>query len=145
LSWQPPSDRPSGWEPPGQPPQQHQPQQQWQQHPQGGWPPVGGFQPAPPTNGKATTSLVLGICGILLCPLVLSIPALVIGYKARREIDRSSGATGGRGLAVAGIVLGWIGLVFGLLILAFFIFAIAIDPTWLENGDFQVGPGDQID
>jgi Domain of unknown function (DUF4190) len=126
--WQPPSDQPSGWQPPGTWP-----------------PPQAPWGPAPPTNGKATTSLVLGICGIVLCPFVLSIPALVLGYQARREIDRSHGATGGRGLAVAGIVLGWIGLVFGLLIIAFFVFAIAVDPSWLEDSNFEVGPGDQID
>jgi hypothetical protein len=141
LSWQPPSDQPSGWEGP-QPPQQPQNPQQ----PQGQWPPPYGYPPSPPTNGKATTSLVLGICGILLCPLVLSIPALVLGYQARSEIDASGGASGGRGMAVAGIVLGWIGLVFGLLIIAFFVIAIAVDPTWLEDdSSFQIGPYDQVD
>jgi hypothetical protein len=142
--WQPPSDQPSGWQPPAQPPQSPPPQS----GPPGSWPPQqqAPWGPAPPTNGKATTSLVLGICGVLLCPLILSIPALVLGYQARREIDASQGASGGRGQAVAGIVLGWIGLVFGLLLLAFFIFALAVDPTWLEDGSsFEVGPDDQVD
>ena len=142
MSWQPPSDQPSGWQPPAgeptpPPPGSWPPPQQQQQPPWG---------PGPPTNSKATTSLVLGICGVLLCPLILSVPALVLGYQARSEIDRSNGASGGRGLAVAGIVLGWIGLVFGLLLLAFFVFALAIDPTWLEDdSSFQIGPGDQVD
>ena len=139
MSWQPPSDEPSGWQPPQPPPQQQQP---------GTWPPPhqAPWGPSPPTNGKATTSLVLGICGILLCPLVLSVPALVLGYQARREIDQAPGASGGRGMAVAGIVLGWIGLVLGLLIIAFFAFAIAVEPSWLDDSsDFQVGPGDQVD
>jgi hypothetical protein len=34
--------------------------------------------------------------------------ALVFGYKARREIDASGGLQQGRGMATAGIVLGWV-------------------------------------
>jgi uncharacterized protein DUF4190 len=61
----------------------------------------------PPTNGMATASLVLGILGLLLG--VLSIPALVLGYRARSAGARS-GQPPDRGLAIAGIVLGWVGL-----------------------------------
>lgn len=64
------------------------------------------------TNGKAIAALVLGIvwaCG------VGSILALVFGYGAKNEIDQSGGLQQGRGMAVAGIVLGWIGV--GILIL----------------------------
>ncbi|MBP8182051.1 MAG: DUF4190 domain-containing protein, partial [Acidimicrobiia bacterium] len=32
-----------------------------------------------------------------------------LGYAARRQIFASNGAEGGDGLALAGIVLGWIG------------------------------------
>ena len=96
-------------------------------------PPQAPWGPAPPTHSKATTSLVLGICGVALMPLILSIPALVLGYQARREIDASGGAWGGRGQAIAGIVLGWIGLVLGIAIVAFFVFALAIDPDFLEQ------------
>jgi hypothetical protein len=61
------------------------------------------------TNGLAIASLVCG----LLCPFfwVLSaIPALVLGYAARRAIARSGGAERGSGIALAGIVLGWLAL-----------------------------------
>ena len=55
------------------------------------------------------------VCG------VGAILALVFGYKARREIDASGGAQKGRGMAVAGIVLGWVwvGLIVVVLIIAF--------------------------
>jgi uncharacterized protein DUF4190 len=139
LSWQPPSEQPSGWQPPESPQGGTWPPPQQQHQP----PPWG---PSPPTNSKATTSLVLGICGVLLCPLVLSVPALVFGYQARREIDSGTGAAGGRGMAIAGIVLGWIGLIFGLLLLVFFVFALAVDPNWLnDDNGFTVGPNDQVD
>lgn len=58
-------------------------------------------------NGAATASLVFGILGLLLGPL--SIPALVLGYRARSAGARSDQPPD-RGLATAGIVLGWVGL-----------------------------------
>jgi hypothetical protein len=60
-----------------------------------------------PAHGTATASLVFGILGLLLGPL--SIPALVLGYRARSASARS-GQTSDRGLATAGIMLGWVGL-----------------------------------
>jgi hypothetical protein len=72
---------------------------------------VGYGSPQPTTNGFAVASLVLGIVGLALCLVVVGpILALVFGYKARREIDESNGLQTGRGLATAGIVLGWIGV-----------------------------------
>ncbi len=73
------------------------------------------------TNGFAVASLVLGIVGLTAFPLIPSILALIFGYKGRREIDRSGGMQEGRGLAVAGIVLGWIGCAFLLLVVALFV------------------------
>lgn len=76
-------------------------------------------QPAPPafhpqsgpgsirTNGMAIASLVLGL--IWVCSIG-SILALVFGYLARKQIDAAGGREAGRGLATAGIVLGWIGV-----------------------------------
>jgi hypothetical protein len=61
----------------------------------------------PKTNGMAIASLVLGIVWIYG---IGSILALVFGYQGRNEIDRSNGTQTGRGMATAGIVLGWIGI-----------------------------------
>ena len=71
----------------------------------------------PRTNGMAIAAMVLGIVWIYG---IGSILALVFGYSAKRQIDGSGGRESGRGMAVAGIVLGWVGvagLIF--LILAF--------------------------
>ena len=56
--------------------------------------------------------------------------ALIFGYRAMKEIDRSNGTQTGRGLAVAGVVLGWVGLVMGViwLILFFTVFL----PNWQQ-------------
>jgi hypothetical protein len=69
-----------------------------------------GVRPQAKANSTATAALVFGIVGLLIG--ILSVPALVLGYSARGQIDRSGGAQGGRGMAVTGIVLGWIGVVF---------------------------------
>lgn len=76
--------------------------------------------PTQRTNGLAIASLVLGILWLYW---VGSILALVFGYAAKGQIDRSGGAEGGRGLAIAGIVLGWVGV--GTLVLVLLVFAAA--------------------
>ena len=72
--------------------------------------------PAPPlrTSGSAIASLVLGIAGIFVLPVVLSVLAIIFGKRAKDEIDSSEGV-GGEGLATAGVVLGWIGLALGII------------------------------
>jgi hypothetical protein len=70
--------------------------------------PQPGFQPpaAPKTNGAALASL---ICGILGCvPVLTSIAAIILGLVGIKK-SREPG-TGGKGLAIAGIVLGFIGI-----------------------------------
>lgn len=66
-----------------------------------------GYAARQTTNGMAIASLVLGILWLYW---IGSILALVFGYVAKRQIDDSRGLQGGRGMAVAGIVLGWIGI-----------------------------------
>lgn len=71
--------------------------------------------PAPTkTNGLAVASLVLGITWLYWLGSIL---ALVFGYIAKGQIDRSGRQEGGRGLAVAGIVLGWVGIAILILVI----------------------------
>lgn len=58
-------------------------------------------------NGFAIASLVLGIVWIMG---IGSILALVFGYVGKGQIEASGGTQGGHGLAIAGIVLGWVGV-----------------------------------
>ena len=70
-------------------------------------PPPSVYAPGPPTtNGFAIASLVLGIVGCAC--LAFWILALVFGYMARSQIDQAHGRQSGRGMATAGIVLGWV-------------------------------------
>jgi hypothetical protein len=68
----------------------------------------------PTPNSKATAALWLGVCGIIALPVVLSTLAVVLGLQAKREIASSEGRQTGEGNAQAGVVLGCVGLVFGL-------------------------------
>ena len=72
-------------------------------------PPPPDRPPAPgsrPTNNKAVWSLILGILGIAPFTFIASVAALIVGFQARSEIARAGGAQGGRGFALAGIILG---------------------------------------
>lgn len=74
-----------------------------------------GYTPGGPpvfarTNGLAIGSLVCALISPFLFGL-LAIPALILGYAARRAIARSGGAERGAGIALAGIVIGWLVLV----------------------------------
>lgn len=61
--------------------------------------------PRPRTNGKAVGAAV---CGLLCVPTfgLTGIPAVILGHAARSEM-RSTGE-GGEGLALTGLVLGWL-------------------------------------
>jgi hypothetical protein len=59
------------------------------------------------TNPLAIVSLV---AGILWLYWIGSAIAVITGFVAFRQIERSTGAQGGRGLAIAGIALGLTGL-----------------------------------
>lgn len=66
--------------------------------------------PARPSSSSAILSLIAGVLGLSLFPVLGSIVALIAGYAARREIEAAQGALGGDGLATAGIIMGWIGI-----------------------------------
>ena len=74
----------------------------------------GGFG-APVQHRKALISMILGIVGLFCIPIILPVLAIVLGVQARNEIDRSPGTYKNRGMATAGLVLGIIGLAFGVL------------------------------
>jgi hypothetical protein len=132
----PPED-PSGQDPAhptGQPPPPPAPgQPQW--NPQSAGPPPpgyghGGYGQAPygqpgygqpgygqprQTSPLAIVSLVLGILGLPCCMFfVLGIAAVVTGLIGRKQIRESQGRLKGDGMALAGIVLGVVAVMFAL-------------------------------
>lgn len=78
------------------------PQQPYQQPYQQPAPPL-----AKPTSGLALAALITGAAGVVLCFTVLpSIAAVVLGHLAVK--DTRSGERAGRGMAIAGLVLGYV-------------------------------------
>lgn len=63
---------------------------------------------------QAVWSLVFGILSITCLWLLGSIPAIILGILAIKNIDGSGGTLKGRGIGVAGIVTGSIGILAGL-------------------------------
>jgi hypothetical protein len=59
------------------------------------------------TSTTAIISLVSGLLGWTLLPLIGSVVAIVTGHMARAEIRRNPQALEGDGLAIAGLVLGY--------------------------------------
>jgi type IV pilus assembly protein PilA len=59
------------------------------------------------TSGKAIVSLV---CGLFLFAFPMSILAIIFGHISLSEIRKSAGRLKGEGMAIAGLVLGYLGL-----------------------------------
>lgn len=59
------------------------------------------------TNGFAVASFVLGLLWLYWVGSVL---AIVFGYVALNQIDARRGRQGGRGMAIAGLILGFVGV-----------------------------------
>jgi type II secretory pathway pseudopilin PulG len=87
--------------------------------------PAQGLAPAPPaavpTSGKAIASL---ICGIFTMFFPVGIAAIILGHLSLSDIRKSAGRLGGRGFAIAGLVLGYAGTALIALILIIAAFAI---------------------
>lgn len=90
-------------------------------HPPPGYQPPAGQPPSydlPPgmersrseTCGLAIASLICGIAGITCFSILAGIPAVVTGHLALGRIKRAAGALAGRGIAIAGLVLGYISI-----------------------------------
>jgi len=73
---------------------------------------VGGTK----TCGQAIASMILGVLGCVLSCLT-AIPAVVLGHIALGKIKRSGGLLSGRGLAITGLIFGYL--------------QVAMIPVWL--------------
>jgi hypothetical protein len=117
---QPPPSQPPAAPPPGPippPPGAVPPSGTGAQYP----PPAPSWTPAATgyaprrTNSTAIVSLVFGIAQFVVCPFIGAIVAIVTGHVAQSQIKRSDGTESGSGMARAGTILGYVGLVLTIL------------------------------
>jgi hypothetical protein len=73
-------------------------------------PPIGSSPTAPKTSALAIWSLVLGILSLICCTIFAAIPGVICGHKALSRIKQSGGVIQGRGLAIGGLITGYLGM-----------------------------------
>lgn len=81
--------------------------------------PSPGYAPVGPTSGMAIASLVCSLLGIGLVGVIL-------GHLALNEINKSNGYTQGRGLAIAGLIIGYLQIAAAVIVILFFVIGVAI-------------------
>lgn len=72
-------------------------------------------------NGLGTAAMVLGIIGVITCwtvigGIILGLLAIVLGAIARRRVERGEATNGG--VALSGVILGLVGLVLAVALVA---------------------------
>jgi Domain of unknown function (DUF4190) len=101
--------------------------------------PYSAFAPPPtgPKNGLGIAALVIAIIGLVFCwsvigGVILGITAVIIGFVARGRVKRGQATNGG--VAIAGIVLGFLAIIVSLVFI----------PIWIGLFD-EVGGADYVD
>ena len=130
TSADPPEPPPSSDSPgpaPGTPPPP--PSAPWQTGPPPGPMPSSGWEGAAPaprskTSGLAVASLVTGL--FFWCFLIPGVIGIVLGFLALEQVADGQGTVKGRGMAIAGIVLGYVGLGIAALVLLVWVLSIVL-------------------
>ena len=95
-------------------------------------PPLPYATPSPPAiaprNGLGTAALVIAIVGLLLCftvvgGVVLGIAAVVMGFMGRGRVQQGEADNGG--VAIAGVVLGFLSIVAGLVFIPIYYYLVS--------------------
>lgn len=85
------------------------------------------YQGTIPTDGLSIASLVCGILAVISCYVwgLFGLPAVICGHMSLKKINASPTPVAGKGMAIAGLVTGYIGIAFQLLAIVGIIFAFA--------------------
>lgn len=69
--------------------------------------PYSGYPTVPQTNGLAIASLAVSVAGIFVCCGLSGIVGAILGHVSRKQIREQPNQTG-EGMALAGIIVGWV-------------------------------------
>lgn len=89
------------------------------------------YAPVAPTNSLAVVALISGIAGLVIIPFIGSIVAIITGHMSLGKL-KTSGEQG-RGMALAGLIMGYVGIAFaalGIILLIIFIPLLATYSTY---------------
>ena len=79
----------------------------------------------PRTSSLAVVSLIFGVLAWVFLPFLGALVAVICGHAARSEIRREPpGAIEGDGMALAGLVLGWIQLALTIIVIGIIILVV---------------------
>jgi len=81
-------------------------------------------------SSMAVASLVLGLLGFTILGAIL---AIVFGHVAQAQIKQSQGALGGKGLAIAGLILGYLVIVPGVIVGIVYVAILVLAPTGVKQ------------
>jgi hypothetical protein len=95
-----------------------------------------GSAPQPKTSALAIWSLVLGILSLACFTIFAAIPGVICGHKALSKIKRSAGALTGQGMAIAGLVTGYLGIAWAVVMIPL-LAAIAV-PNFIHARDISM-------
>ena len=84
-----------------------------------------------PTDGLSIAALVLGILGVISCYVwaLFAIPAVICGHMSLKKINNSSVPIQGKGMAIAGLVCGYIGILIQLFMIVVIVLAFSSAAT----------------
>jgi hypothetical protein len=93
-------------------------------------PSISGNPAEPKNSALAIWSLALGILSLICCSIFAAIPGVICGHMALSRIKSSGGALLGRGMAISGLVTGYIGVAWAIIFIPL-MFAIAV-PNFIK-------------
>ncbi|GAA1136464.1 DUF4190 domain-containing protein [Microbacterium aurantiacum] len=100
-------------------------------YPQGTSSPQGyGYPSAPKTNTLAIVSLVSSLAALVILPFIGSLVGVITGHMSLSQIKRTG--ENGRGLALTGTIVGWVGL--GFIVLGLLLFLLLLLPAIVVSG-----------
>jgi len=91
---------------------------------------------APKTEGLAVASIVLGVL-TFFCSILTGIPAIICGHIARGRIARSGGALAGGGVAMVGLLLGYLSII---LLIGMVILVVGVGMKFPALQQYAAGP-----